>query len=204
MKEKERIGVFGGTYDPVHLGHLMIAEDLREAFGLSRVIFVPAHVPPHKAGKKITSGARRLAMLKSAVRGRKGLCVSDIELKRGGKSYTIDTIRRLKKEKDADYYFFAGSDAISFLPNWKEIDALVRECEFVLMVRPGHALDDLSIAARRLSPETLGCLERNFVIVRQVDISSTEIRERVRDGMEFSHLVPPAVARRIRESRLYR
>lgn len=202
-KQREKIGIFGGTFDPVHLGHLIIAEDLREAFDLARVVFVPARVPPHKARRRITPGAHRLAMLKAAVRGRKGFSVSDAELKRSGKSYTIDTIRQFKRRIDADYYFFAGSDSVRFLPQWKEVDSLVRECEFVLMVRPGHALDELSIAAKKLAPETLKRLEANLIIVRQVDISSTEIRERVRLGMSVSHLVPAAVERHIRRHRLY-
>jgi len=202
-KQREKIGVFGGTFDPVHMGHLIIAEDLREFYDLSRVIFVPARVPPHKAGKAITPGEHRLAMLKLAVKGREGLEVSDMELKRAGKSFTIDTIRALKKKKDAEYFFFAGSDSIKFLPEWKEVDELLKECTFVLMIRPGFMLDEMSIAAKKLKRETIERLERNLTVVRQVDISSTEIRKRVRAGRPISHLTPPAVAQYIEKHKLY-
>jgi len=202
-KQRERIGVFGGTFDPVHMGHIIIAEDLREFYGLSRVIFIPARVPPHKAGKAIAPGRHRLAMLKLAVEGREGLEVSDMELKRHGNSYTIDTIRALKKKKGADYFFFAGSDSVKFLPQWKEVDELVKECAFVLMIRPGFMLDELSIAAKKLKRETLERLERNLAVVRQVDISSTEIRKRAGAGQPISHLTPPAVAKYIGKHKLY-
>jgi nicotinate-nucleotide adenylyltransferase len=196
--------VFGGTFDPVHLGHLIIAEDMREAYGLSRMIFMPARVPPHKAGKAITSAAHRLAMLRLAVEGRNGLEVCDMELKRPGKSFTIDTIRALKKTRDAEYCFFAGSDSVKFLPKWKEVDALVEECTFVLMIRPGFSLDDMSVVMKRLRPETLARLERNLAVVRQVDVSSTEIRQRARAGRPFSFLTPLAVAQYIKKHKLYR
>ena len=201
--EKKRIGILGGTFDPVHLGHLIVAEDLRADFGLSRLIFVPARIPPHKSHKRITPGMHRLAMLRLAVRGRARLGVSDMELKRRGKSYTIDTIRGFKEYIDADYFFFAGSDAIRFLPQWKEVDSLLRECTFVLMVRPGHTLDDLSTVTKKLPPDSVARLHENFTVVRQVDISSTEIRKRVRAGLSISHLVLPSVEKYIRRHRLY-
>jgi nicotinate-nucleotide adenylyltransferase len=202
-KRKEKIGVFGGTFDPVHLGHLIIAEDLRGFFELSRVIFMPALAPPHKAGKAITSGRHRLAMLKLAVEGRAGLEVSDMELKRGGKSYTIDTIRALKKQKAAEYFFFAGSDSVKFLPRWKEVDALVRECTFVLMIRPGFMLDEMSIVAKKMKRETMLRLGQNVMVVRQIDISSTEIRKRAQNGQPISHLTPLPVAQYIKKHKLY-
>ncbi|RKY29456.1 MAG: nicotinic acid mononucleotide adenylyltransferase [Planctomycetota bacterium] len=201
---KKRIGILGGTFDPVHLGHLIVAEDLREDYGLSRLVFVPARIPPHKAGVKITPAGHRLAMLQLAVRGRRGLGVSDIELKRRGKSYTIDTIREFRKYIAAEYFFFAGTDSIQFLPKWKEVDSLMRECKFVLMVRPGFPLDQLSTVAESLSPAMVTHLQDNLTVVRQVDISSTEIRERVRAGLSISHLVPASVARYVTRHRLYR
>jgi nicotinate-nucleotide adenylyltransferase len=203
MSKRKKIGVFGGTFDPVHLGHLIIAEDLREFHGLDRVIFIPARVPPHKAGKAITSAEHRLAMLNLAVEGREGFEVSGMEIKRTGKSFTIDTIRALRKKEDAEYFFFAGSDSIKFLPQWREVDTLVKECTFVLMIRPGFLLDEMSIAAKKLKRKTLERLERNLIVVRQVDISSTEIRKRARAGRPFAHLTPPAVAQYIKKHKLY-
>ncbi len=199
----KKIGIFGGTFDPVHRGHVIVAQDLREDFGLEKLLLVPVRIAPHKRRKKNSSPDHRLAMLRAAVRGRKGLGVSDMEIKRGGVSYTIDTVRALSGH-DTRITFFTGTDCIEYLPKWREIDALVRECRFVLMKRPGFDTGKLDSIKGRLKPATFKAIKENIVEIRQIDISSTDIRRRLRAGREISHLVPPAVAKYIAANRLYK
>ncbi len=199
----KKIGIFGGTFDPIHIGHIIIAKDLREKFNLNKVLFVPAWEAPHRQKKKSAGPEHRLEMTALALRGRKGLVVSDFEIKRGGKSYTIDTVRHFV-DAGSKVTFFAGTDSIPWLPNWREIDTLVKECKFVLIKRPGFQAAELDAIKSKLKPATFRTLKANLIDVRQIEISSTEIRRRVRDGLLITHLVPPDVARYIQARHLYR
>jgi nicotinate-nucleotide adenylyltransferase len=196
------IGILGGTFDPPHWGHIIIAEDLCERFSLDRMLLVPAFRAPHKRDRAGSSPSQRLAMLRAAVKGRGRLGVSDIEIRRGGVSYTIDTIRALSKP-GVRLVFFAGTDSIAFLPKWREIDSLVRECTFVLMKRPGFDMKKLDAIKGRLKPATFRAIISRAIEVRQIDISSTEIRRRAQRGLNVSHLVPPPVTRYIEKHQLY-
>ncbi len=137
----KKLGILGGSFNPIHLGHLVLAETAREALGLDRVIFIPAKLPPHKRAAPLAAGADRLAMVRLAVAGNPAFSASDIELRRPGVSYTVDTVRALREKlgAGAQIYFLIGMDTVAELTAWREVARLARLCEFVPLSRPGHA-----------------------------------------------------------------
>jgi len=198
-----RLGVMGGTFDPIHYGHLVAAESARESFGLDRILFVPAGQPPHKAEVPVTAAEHRYAMTLLATASNPRFDVSRIELDRPGPSYTVDTITALRElhGPEAEIFFVTGADAIMEIFSWNRSDALLESCQFIAVTRPGTS-------ARRLQ-EWVARLEqghgRRFhrVAVPGVAISSTDIRQRVRDGRPIRYLVPEAVEVYIQKHRLY-
>ncbi|WP_181350593.1 nicotinate-nucleotide adenylyltransferase [Thalassobacillus sp. CUG 92003] len=185
----KRIGILGGTFDPPHMGHLIIAEEVRCAIDLDEIWFIPSHTPPHKQASTV-SGADRLEMTKRAVEGNPHFRVSDIELRREGTSYTFDTIKALKQnETDAMFYFIIGGDMVEDLPNWYGIHELLELVQFVGVKRLGH----------ELSSE----LPVKKVNIPFVDISSTDIRKRAISGQTFRYFVPDSVAHYIKEHGVY-
>ena len=200
-----KIGVLGGTFDPIHTGHLIVAEDVREKLGLSEVLFVPAGKPwlKLKEEKTITDGEHRLAMVRLAIKGNPFFKVSTMELDRPGPSYSIDTILELKNKLGpaVEIYFIAGPDALAELPRWKEPARLIEACRVVGIGRPGYAKVDLSV----LDMAVPGVAKRIMMLdVPQIDISSKEIRKRVARGLSIRHLVPKAVEKYIQKYKLYR
>ena len=186
----KRIGILGGTFNPVHKGHLRLAQDALKRFELDRVFVIPCAMPPHKRPDRLAPAKHRLAMLKAAVMGDRRLTVSEIEIKRGGLSYSIDTVRRLKKlHPKAEVYFIIGGDSINELNSWKQIGELRKLCTFVATGRPGF---------RVRGPSTVTMFKG-----RPVDVSSSEIRERVAEGKSIRRLVPAPVGRYIAERCLY-
>ena len=201
----EKMGVLGGTFDPIHLGHLIVAEDLREKLGLSEVLFIPAGRPwlKMKEEKTISAAEHRLAMVRLAVASNHYFKVSTMEINRPGISYSIDTVLELKSELGAqtEIYFIVGPDALAELPKWKEPARLVEICRVVGIGRPGYARANL----RKLERSIPGASRRIMMVdVPQIDISSTEIRERVACGLSIRYLVPEAVEKYIAEHKLYR
>ena len=196
------IGVFGGTFDPIHLGHLTIAEEVRIELGLAQVLFVPAGQPWLKADRSITPAAHRLEMLSLAITGNPHFAISTIEVDRSGPSYTVDTIAALKRHlgEEVKLFFLLGSDALAELPQWKEPSCLVQMCQLVAFSRPGVALSSLEWLESAI-PGISQCI--SFVEVPQIDISATQIRNRVAQGASIRQLVPQAVERYILEQRLY-
>ena len=194
----------GGTFDPVHLGHLVMAEDAREAFALDEVLWIPSNVSPHKQGRAIASAEHRLEMIERAIAGNPHFRASDIEMRRGGVSYTVDTLRLLREEYPGDEWFFImGVDSLLELRTWKEIGNLLEVCRFVTVARPGHGHEGIL-------PESLGLplpaarqLLKDMLRGHFIDISSTEVRQRVRSGKSIRYLVPAAVADYIHERHLY-
>ena len=186
----KKIGILGGTFNPVHTGHLILAQDALEQFGLDRVLFIPCAHPPHKKPNDLAPASHRLGMLKAALRGDSHFAVSDLEIKRGGVSYSIDTFREMRRmfPKSA-LYFIMGADSLNELRSWRKVGELQKLCMFIAMGRPGYA-------ARGSSKVMLfkGHL---------VDISSSEIRKRIAEGRRIRHLVPKAVERYINRRRLY-
>lgn len=199
-----KIGVLGGTFDPIHLGHLIVAEYIREKLGLREVLFVPAGRPwlKLKEEKQVTPAEHRLAMVRLAVASNPHFKVSTMEIDRPGPSYSIDTVLELrtKLEVGAEIYFILGPDALAKLPKWKDPERLLESCHVVGIGRPGHAKTDL----RKLEA-SLPAVSQHIVLmdVPQIDISSTDIRKRVAGGLSIRYLVPEAVEKYIAEHRLY-
>jgi nicotinate-nucleotide adenylyltransferase len=197
-----KVGVFGGTFDPIHLGHLIIAEDLRQKLGLHEVLFVPAGQPYLKKGQSISAAEDRLEMAILATASNLYLNVSTIEIERPGPTYSIDTVRELKAGlgAGAKIYFIVGYDALADLHLWKEPRRLVEICQVVGFTRPGHDRLD----TRSLESAVPGASERiKRVEVPQIGISSTEIRKRVARGLSIRYLVPDVVEDYIRANNLY-
>lgn len=187
-----KIGILGGTFNPIHIGHLILAEEAREKLHLDLVVFVPAYLPPHKDNSDIAAAAARFRMVKLAIAGNKYFSLSDIETKRDGRSYTIDTLRQLKSLYPRDeLYFITGSDLLNYLEEWKDLGDILKMVRFVVATRPGYPLEKIP-----------GYI--STVAIRAVDVSAFEIRECIRKHKSFRYLVPEAVYRYIGKKRLYR
>ncbi|WP_211745535.1 nicotinate-nucleotide adenylyltransferase [Paenibacillus sp. Marseille-Q4541] len=191
-----KVGIMGGTFDPIHMGHLLAAEAVKDVYKLDEVWFMPSHLPPHKQAAGAT-GEQRLDMTKLATRGYEDYSTLDIEVARGGVSYTIDTIRLLLKEHpNTDFYFIIGADMVNYLPKWERIDELAQLITFIGVGRPGFDLhlDDLPefLQERVLHAE-----------MPLVDISSTAIRRRLGNGKSVRFMVPDSVLQFIKRSGLY-
>lgn len=219
--KNEKIGLLGGTFDPVHNGHLAVAEHVRRTLGLDSIWFIPAALPPHKDrhadGQAISAFSHRISMLKQAIKGNSGFIISDIEAKRPSPSYSIDTINLLFSllAKDTEFYFIIGADAFLEINTWKRYRELPTLMHFIVISRHAYDPDEVGKCIRKnfagytyypssriwSSPSSRGC----FILLHMepVPISSTEVRAMVRDGKDINGLVPQAVADYIRKNRLY-
>ncbi len=221
------IGVLGGTFDPIHYGHLLTAEEVREIFGLERVFFIPAYLPPHKDKGKVSSSMHRYHMVVLATLDNEHFDVSPMELLSKGDSYTIDTVTKLKGLLPADcsLFFITGIDSFMEIDTWKEPLKLLESCHFIINSRPGY---DLSVIKETLPPslaekvvsitpenpfqaDLLSTPEdrewKTFIFLVEttpISIASTEIRQRVRENWTIKYLVPESVERYIIKKRLYR
>ena len=197
----QRLGIMGGTFDPIHYGHLLMAEEARQAFALDEVVFVPNGRPAHKKAYLVSSPEERYAMTLLATGSNPCFSASRIEIERPGPSYTIDTLRefrRLYPELDA-LYFITGADAVLEILTWHEYERLVSECQFIAVTRPGFVLDRL----RELVDAAF--LDRvHYLPTPNIEISSTDIRRRVREGRSIKYLTPEPVEAYIRQQGLYR
>jgi nicotinate-nucleotide adenylyltransferase len=190
----KRLGVFGGTFDPPHVGHLALAEWAREALRLDRILFVPAGLPPHKRRTDLSSAADRLALTRAAVRGNPAFEVSSIEARRGGPSYTLDTLRTLRaRHAGARLFLLIGADSLADFENWREPDAIAAIATLAVALRPGAARPAVRRARRIEWLDNPG-----------LEVSSSAVRARVRAGRSVRYLVPDAVARLIEQRGLYR
>ena len=186
-----RIGVLGGTFDPIHLGHLVVASEVCAALALDRVLLVPAHQQPFKDSTGHAAPQHRFAMCQLAVAGDERLEVSDVDIARGGVTYTVDTLGDIAVAyPGADLFFIAGADAVSRLSEWRDYERLLELARFVGVGRSGHPTPVL--AAPHLVVDT-----------PEVGVSSTEVRRRVRAGAPVRYLVPDAVAAYIAQHALY-
>ncbi len=195
-------GVFGGTFDPVHNGHLAVAEEVKKRLNLGEVIFVPAGQPWLKADWPISAAEHRLRMLHLAVDGRPGFLVSEMEIQRKGPSYTIDTLRALRKNAGSrdELFFILGEDNLGQLPRWREAAEMIKLCHLVAVPRPGSPPANM----KELESSLPGITERVVRLERpEIDISATDIRDRVGRGLSVRHLVPEAVNRYLKEKGLY-
>ena len=196
-----RVGVLGGTFDPVHLAHLIIGEEARIQLELERVLFMPAGQPWLKAGQALSPAADRLRMVELAVEGNPHFQVCCREVNREGPTYTVDTLEELHQElgADAEMFFIIGQDALDQLHRWKEPERLLRLCRLAIARRPGHDPFDRKAWQRRF-PDAH---EPAVLAAPLIDISGTEIRRRVASGGTLRYLVPEAVADYIKRRRLY-
>lgn len=197
-----RAGVFGGTFDPIHLGHLAAARSIQTTLKLDKVIFVPAGQPWMKAGMPVSPVKDRVEMVRLAVARRKAFELSTIEADRAGPSYAVDTMATLRRQlgSGSDLFFLLGSDALMDIAKWREPQRLMQLCQLVAFARPGFRLpvmSDLEGAVPGVSQRVV------FVEVPQRDIRATDIRQRVAEGRSIQRLVPRAVERYILEHGIY-
>lgn len=197
-----KIGLFGGTFDPIHYGHLVLAECAFYECGLDRVIFIPAARPPHKKGEAVLESDYRFQMVSLAIEDNPYFEISPLEQYRPGYSYTIDTVHSfMSRYPEAELYFITGWDALLEIGTWKDAMELVRLCRFVTAARPGYEMVKDDERLRGL-PEVFWA---NLLVIEVpgVDISSTKLRERFASGKPVRYLLPPVVEEYIRKHKFY-
>lgn len=197
----QRIGILGGTFDPVHYGHLAIAEEVRIRLPLDVVLFMPARVQPLRQQEPISSPEHRGAMLERAILGNPSFQISRIEFERPGPSYTVETMPILRRRfpRDSEFFFLLGTDAFIELPSWKDPEQLLHYCRFVVLSRPGTEVDP-RIVFMKIPPARDRTI---FLEGPQLEISGTDLRRRIREGLPIRYQLPDAVEEYIRSHRLY-
>lgn len=202
----EKLLLFGGSFDPVHNGHLIIARAAAEAVGVGRVVLIPSPHPPHKPDRELAPGPDRLEMCRRAVAGDPQFSVSDWELGQPGPSYTWRTVRHFRQVCPAgtEICWLIGADSLVELGTWYRVGELVELCTIVSAGRPGFETPDLSVLEGPLTRAQIERLRRQIVATPLIEISATDIRARVRAGRSIRYLVPDAVAAHIAERGLYR
>ena len=216
----QKFGILGGTFNPIHYGHLAAAEEVRDRLKLDRVLFIPSYLPPHKHEEDMPPAVRRLEMLRLAIASNPLFSVSDIEVKRGGKSYTIETVTTLRAMHPAtEFYFITGLDSFLEIQMWNNWERLLPLCSFVVLSRPGYRFADLmKIDFMKGASKVLAALDRGeqmhamfqpdgFKICLEMiplyDISSTDIRKRIRDSRTVKYHLPEDVETYIMKNKLY-
>ena len=199
-----RMGVMGGTFDPIHYGHLVTAESAYESFHLDHVQFVPVGTPPHKDEEVLTPARHRLAMTRLAVTNNPHFVASSVEVERPGASYTIDTMRYFHEQygPDVELFFITGVDAIMEIPNWNNAKGLFELCTFIAATRPGYSVERFQAFLSELTPRRRRKIKT--LEVPALAISSTDLRRRVREGRSIKYLVPDLVEQYIADHGLYR
>lgn len=202
MKHKTALGIIGGTFNPIHNGHLLAAEYARCELKLEKVIFMPAARPPHKEGPDILDGGIRLKMIELAIEGNPDFAVSSLELIRPGPSYTVDTLNHYRVHYPGkNIYFIMGADSLLLFNTWKDVDVLAEKGRFVVVTRPGYRFEWDKEPLASL-PDILR--EHSvFLEIPGIDISSSDIRKRVREGKSIRYMLPDKVESYIRELGLY-
>jgi nicotinate-nucleotide adenylyltransferase len=196
-----KVGLFGGTFDPIHNGHIVVAETVLQKVDLERVIFIPAGKPWLKEGREITSATHRLKMVELAISGKSYFELSRIEIERPGATYTVDTLVDLINEKNnAELYVIIGLDSLADFPRWKDPSRLLSLCYLVVVPRPGYPLPDIQAMENQLPG-----LKTRLILLNapEIDISSSEVRRRIEEGLSLNHLVPESVAEYIKQNKLY-
>jgi len=200
--EKPRLGIMGGTFDPIHYGHLVAAEMARDRFNLSKVLFIPSRTPPHKDRRDISAAKLRFEMLKLALEDNPAFELSALEFEREGPSYTVDTLRILRRTwPDHDLYFITGTDALREIFSWREADKILMMIQFIGAARPGFDASDFLLKVQQEHPEIQGRI--HHLEVPALAISSTDIRARVKQGYPIRYLLPEPVRHFILENGLY-
>ena len=194
-----RIGILGGTFDPIHFGHLAIAEDARVTLGLERVLIIPAAQQPFKRGQRVTRGEQRMAMVELACAGNPALTPSAIELARAGVSYTATTLEELRAQSIGELFFILGADAVNDLPKWYRAGVIPELAQIVAVERPGVVVEHSALLA------ALPTLQGRLTLLDgpHLNLSSTEIRQRAATGRSLRYLTPDAVVEYICRGRIY-
>lgn len=206
MTRRERIGVFGGTFDPIHIGHLISGEEVRHRLRLDRLLFLPNREPPHKTDYSITPIQDRLAIVRLAIRPNRAFHLDLTEIERPGPSYAVDTLRELRRKlgDEGNLFFILGYDALLGLETWHEPDALLNECRLAVMDRPDPSGNGRKDDWERLERRFPGIRHRIEILhVPQIGVSSRDIRRRVAGGEPIRYQVPLDVEDYIRERGLY-
>lgn len=216
--QKEQIGLFGGTFNPIHLGHLKAASIVRDRFKLDKVFFIPSYIPPHKKGSEVASPEHRLAMVQMALDEIPQFIPSSIEIDAGGESYSVITLGKIKKTyPHAQVFFILGIDAFLEIETWKEYQEVLKYCFFVIISRPGYSLPTAQEVLKGqfqeqmihisvdmdISEDLLSRYKFFLFPLAALDISSTEIRRRVKAGESVAGMVSPQVEKYIKENKLY-
>ncbi|ABR48466.1 nicotinate (nicotinamide) nucleotide adenylyltransferase [Alkaliphilus metalliredigens QYMF] len=199
-----KVGIMGGSFDPIHIAHLIVAESALEAFGLEKIIFIPTGNPPHKDSSKMSDAKNRLEMTKLATQSNSRFRVSTIEVYQGKVSYTIDTIAALQSHwgKEVSCYFIIGIDALIEIESWKAYEELLKSITMVVATRAGHVGNFIDT--------TIASLKENHhanilpMTIPDIEVSSTEIRKRVKENHSIKYLVPESVENYIKKNKLYR
>ena len=203
MKTKKRYGIMGGTFDPIHTGHLVVAEEVRKEFNLDKVIFMPTGDPPHKNAKKVSKGYSRYEMTLLATITNPYFEISRLELDRQGITYTIDTMIELKERygDSVELFFITGADSLLELHKWKDSEKILEICKIVAATRPGYDLDHMKGRLKELNE--LHKDKINTITTPGLQISSTDIRRRVKNDMSIKYLLPESVEIYINKYKLY-
>lgn len=199
-----KIAIMGGTFDPIHHGHLASAETVRAEFGFDKIIFIPSGIPPHKDAKHVTDCERRYLMTSNAIASNDFFDISRIEIEREGNTYTIDTVKEIKQQyshSNTELYFITGADAVLEILTWYNAEELLQICSFIAITRPGYQNQKLSEQVEYLRREKKANIF--FLEVPALAISSTDIRDRVQHGKPIKYLVPDSVENFIYKYRLY-
>ena len=216
----QKLGILGGTFNPIHYGHLAAAEEVRDRLKIDRILFIPSYLPPHKFEEEVPSAVQRLDMVRLATTGNPFFKPSELEINRGGRSFTIDTVDALRQIfPGAELFFIAGLDSFLEIQTWHQWERLLTLCNFVVISRPGHHFVDLEkISFMESAAHELAGLDRGDLqqaMVRSVDftvyleriplldISSTDIRNRVKAGVSVKYLLPDAIETYIITNKLY-
>jgi nicotinate-nucleotide adenylyltransferase len=202
---RRKVAVFGGTFDPAHMGHLIMAEQCREQAQLDQVWFIPAARPPHKHEDELTPFARRVEMLALALAGQPAFRVEELEKDRPGPSYTADTLEELaQRHPDVEWHFILGSDSLPDLPQWHEPLRILKMARLLVVARPGHPIMPVQELRKLLGLTQSDELPLQIIESPLIEISSTDLRRRAGEGRSLRYLVPRAVECYIQEKALYR
>jgi nicotinate-nucleotide adenylyltransferase len=200
-----RLGLYGGSFDPVHYGHLLLAETCREQCRLDAVWFAPASIPPHKQDRTLSSAADRIEMLKLAIGGHEPFTVFTGEIDRGGVSYTVDTLEQLHEElPEAELFFLMGADSLADLPTWREPERICSLAIPIIVRRAGSPEPDDSVLALLMTADRLAIARQHRVEMPVIDLSGRDIRRRVAAGQSIRYRTPRAVEKYVDSHGLYR
>ncbi|MCH7701221.1 MAG: nicotinate-nucleotide adenylyltransferase [Planctomycetes bacterium] len=201
----ERVALFGGSFNPIHFGHLIMARSVAEKLTLDRVIFLPTANPPHKDATSLVDGSHRAQMVTLAIEGEPGFVLDEFDLRRSGRTYTIDTVAHFRRRlgSDAEVFWIIGADSLDELIQWHRISTLVDSCHMVVASRPGWDRLNFDVLRACLSDAQITRLRSDCVDTPRIDISATQIRSRTRQGRSIRYLTPDAVRAYVRKHNLY-